>query len=171
MIGLGLCPFADPVFRAGTLRYALYPGTDPSEFLEFLSVELRSLAAASRDATETTLVIAPGIYPDFLDFNDFMGVVENLVEDLTLSGVIQAVGFHPRFLFAESAPDAAENFTNRSPHPMIHLLREESISDVSGDPEALAEVPRRNTRTLQRLGTAQLEKLLHSASHPPSSEK
>jgi uncharacterized protein len=156
VIGLGLCPFADSVFKAGRVRFALCSSGDAAELLEFVSVELRALAAASRDSVETALLIAPSALPDFLDFNDFMGVVESLVEDLGLSGVIQAVGFHPGFVFAQSAPDAPENYTNRSPYPMIHLLREESIAEVAIDSSAMEEIPLRNTRTLQRLGNAQI---------------
>jgi hypothetical protein len=164
VIGLGLCPFADSVFKTNRIRYAVCGTTEAADLLTYLSVELRSLAAAPREATETTLVIAPNTLPHFLDFNDFLGVAEELLEDLNLTGVIQLVGFHPKFQFAETPADAPENYTNRAPHPIIHLLREESVSEVAGDERAMAEIPKRNTRTLQGLGVAKIQQLLQRPS-------
>ena len=152
VVGLGLCPFAEGVFKGDRIRYAVCDSGKPEAVLEALADELLRLLAAPRSECETTLLIAPGLLPDFLDFNDFVGVAEELVEDLKLAGTIQIVGFHPRFVFAETPEDAPKNYTNRSPFPLLHLLREESITEVSGNPEEMLEITRRNTATLNHLG-------------------
>jgi hypothetical protein len=78
-----------------------------------------------------------------------------------LEGVIQVASFHPQYQFAGTKPDDVENFTNRSPYPMLHLLREASVTAVNDDPEKIAEIPRRNIETLRRLGLAKVEALAH----------
>jgi len=160
VIGLGLCPFAESVFTGDRVRYAVCPRRDPEALLEALGDELLRLVAAPRSDCETTLLIAPNVFPDFLDFNDFVGVAEQLVEDLQLAGTIQIVGFHPKFQFADADKDAAKNYTNRSPYPMLHLLREESITEVSGNPDELLAIPKRNTVVLEKLGVEGINRLL-----------
>ena len=98
VIGLNLCPFAEAPFKAGRVRFAVCEGNDPEKILEAIGHELLKLAGAERSDCETTLLIAPDSFPDFLDFNDFVGVAEALVEDLNLAGTIQIVGFHPGFV-------------------------------------------------------------------------
>jgi hypothetical protein len=124
--------------------------------LSILRDELRALVLAPRETTETTLLIHPQALTDFLDYNDFLSDADALLCELGLEGVIQIASFHPQYQFAGTAPDAVENFTNRSPYPMIHLLREVSITEVSGDAAALAAIPRRNIETLRALGREQI---------------
>src|SRR3954462_5488311 len=131
VIGLNLCPFARRVFDAGLIRYAVTAAADAGALLDDLARELTALAAAPRAEVETTLLIHPRALADFLDYNDFLADADRLVRDLGLRGVIQIAGFHPAYQFAGTAPDAAENYTNRSPHPMLHLLREDSITEVA----------------------------------------
>lgn len=157
VIGLGLCPFAEQVHKAGTVRYAVCASPETDDLLAALSEELLKLVATPRTECETTLLIAPGALPAFLDFNDFLSEVDECVESLNLAGTIQVVGFHPGYQFAGTAKDAPENYTNRSPHPLLHLLREESITEVSANADELLEIPKRNIRTLQRMG---IEKIL-----------
>lgn len=154
VVGLNLCPFARRVTDAGRVRYAVTDAGDEEELLAALGAELAGLVAAPREAVETTLLIHPRAFPEFSEFNDFLHEADRLVRRLGLAGVVQVVGFHPGFRFADAAPDAPENYTNRSPHPMLHLLREESITEVAGDADALAAIPRRNTETLRALGRA-----------------
>jgi hypothetical protein len=151
VVGLNLCPFARRVSDAGLVRYAVTDAGDEEELLGALAAELAALVAAPRAEVETTLLIHPRAFPDFLEFNDFLPEADRLVRRLGLTGVVQVVGFHPGFRFAGAEPDAPENYTNRSPHPMLHLLREESVTEVAGDAAALAEIPRRNTETLRAL--------------------
>jgi hypothetical protein len=166
VVGLNLCPFARRVSEAGLIRYAVTDAAGERALLEDLSRELAALAAASRADVETTLLIHPRALPAFPDYNDFLAEADRLVRDLGLRGVIQVAGFHPLYRFAGTSADAAENYTNRSPHPMLHLLREESVTEVAGDPAALAAIPRRNVDTLRRLGRVEVLARLRAATDP-----
>lgn len=157
VIELNLCPFARRVFEANTIRYVVSDAPDEASLLADLAGELQALAAASMTSVETTLLIHPRAFVNFLDYNDFLDPAEQLVCDLGLEGIVQIASFHPDYQFADTPADAVENYANRSPYPMLHLLREESVTAVAGDPEELLEIPRRNMETLRRLG---LEKIL-----------
>jgi uncharacterized protein len=117
-----------------------------------LCEELQFLAAADPAAVDTTLLIHPRVLTDFADFNAFLGAVDAAVLELGLEGVLQVASFHPQFQFAGTEPDDLGNATNRSPHPCLHLLREDSIAravEAFPEPEAIFEA---NIRTLQALG-------------------
>ena len=152
VIGLNLCPFARRVFEADAIRYVVTDAADAPALYQALTDELRFLEAAPPGEVETTLLIHPHALPDFLDYLDFVAAGEQLIEDLGLSGEVQLASFHPAYQFAGTAAEAAENYTNRSPYPMLHLLREDSVTAVADDPDALLEIPRRNIETLTRLG-------------------
>jgi hypothetical protein len=152
VIGLDLCPFARAVYLDDQIRYAVSAAETPELLLADLLGELQALAVADPAATETTLLIHPGVFADFLDYNDFLGVAEAAVEDLGLTGVLQVASFHPRYQFAGTGPDDIENYTNRSPYPMLHLLREASVERaVAAFPDAAA-IYEKNIATLRRLG-------------------
>jgi hypothetical protein len=156
VVGLNLCPFARKVSEAGRVRYAVTDARDEEGLLGSLGVELSALAAAPRVEVETTLLVHPGVLAAFPDYNDFLSTADALIRRLGLRGVIQIAGFHPRYRFAGTAPDAVENYTNRSPYPMLHLLREESITEVAADPDALLGIPARNVAMLRGLGRAEV---------------
>ena len=166
VIGLNLCPFARRVFDAGLIRYVVTDAADDVGLLEALAAELMDLASSDRPGVETTLLIHPRALPDFLDYNDFLGDANELVRDLDLEGVIQIASFHPDYRFAATAPGAVENYTNRSPYPMLHLLREESISNIADDPDGLLEIPKRNVETLRTLGLKEILARLKSVTEP-----
>jgi hypothetical protein len=166
VVGLNLCPFARRVSDAGLVRYAVTPAADACALLAALGAELRALAAAPRAEVETTLLIHPRVLTAFPDYNDFLADADRLVRDLGLRGVIQIASFHPDYRFAGTSADAVENYTNRSPHPMLHLLREESVTEVAGDPAALAAIPRRNVETLRGLGRAEVQARLRAVTDP-----
>jgi hypothetical protein len=152
VIGLNLCPFAKAPQVKGQVRYAVSAATDIEGLLADLLQELRRLAEVSADQTETTLLIHPGVLADFADYNDFLDLAEGAVAELTLEGVIQVASFHPRYQFADTAPDDPANASNRAPYPTLHLLREESIARaVAAFPEAEA-IFEANIETLNRLG-------------------
>jgi hypothetical protein len=160
VIGLNLCPFAQRVFQAERIRYVVTDASEERTLLKDLAAELDLLASSAISRIETTLLIHPQAFGDFLDYNDFLDVAEQLVADLGLMGTIQIASFHPDYQFADTEPDAVENYTNRSPYPMLHLLREESVSDAADDPNELLEIPRRNIEVLRALGSEKfLEKL------------
>ncbi|MCI0699695.1 MAG: DUF1415 domain-containing protein [Planctomycetia bacterium] len=152
VIGLNLCPFARRVFESDRIRYVVTDAANEETLLAVLTHELPVLAAASRTEVETTILIHPNALADFYDYNDFLATADNLIRDLRLRGVIQIASFHPNYQFAGLTPDAVANYTNRSPFPMLHLLREESITEVSDDTDTLLKIPERNIETLRRLG-------------------
>jgi uncharacterized protein len=156
VIGLNLCPFARRVFEGEKIRFVISDAQDERALLHALTGELRILAAAPIESIETTLLIHPRVFGDFLDYNDFLDRAEKRLDDLGLDGVIQLASFHPAYQFADTPPDAAENFTNRSPYPMLHLLREESISAVADNEHELLEIPERNIEALRALGVAKI---------------
>ena len=156
VIGLDLCPFARRVFEADTIHYVVTAAEDEKTLLEDLARELKGLAVCPIEFVETTLLIHPRALVNFLDYNDFLGDAERCVADLGLRGVLQIASFHPDYHFAITDAGAAENYTNRSPYPMLHLLREESISAVAGDAHELLEIPRRNVATLRAVGIGKI---------------
>jgi hypothetical protein len=159
VIGLNLCPFAQRVFLADKIRYVVSDAADEATLFQHLTAELETLAVTPSASIETTLLIHPGVLADFLDYHDFVGVGERVIEELGLEGVIQIAGFHPEYRFADTEPDDAENYTNRSPYPMLHLLREDSVTAVASDPDALDEIPRRNIQTMRTLGSEKIRAL------------
>lgn len=154
VIGLNLCPFAKPVYVKNQVRFVVSRSPHLDGLLEDLDRELDFLATTDPEAVETTLLIHPALLPDFLDFNDFMQLAEAAVDEHGLDGVIQIASFHPRFQFDGTAPDDIGNYTNRSPFPTLHLLRETSIERaVATFPEA-DSISQRNIETLVALGHA-----------------
>jgi len=152
VIGLNLCPFAKAVHVKQQVRYVVSEAETPEELVEVLRQELEVLAEASPEKTETTLLIHPYVLNDFLDFNDFLDVADALLEELDLDGILQIANFHPDYQFADSEPGDIENYTNRSPYPTLHLLREESIDRaVDAFPDAAA-IFDRNMAMMRKLG-------------------
>ena len=124
VIGLNLCPFARTAFETDGIRYAVSSADDVDALVADLDVELRRLHDADAAECETTLLIHPHVLQDFLDYNDFLDVADATLDALDLGDAIQIASFHPAYQFAETSPDDVENCTNRSPYPMLHLLRQ-----------------------------------------------
>ena len=117
-----------------------------------LQQELEALAEISPEKRDTTLLIAPHCLHDFLDFNDFLALADDLVEAMDLGGILQVAAFHPQFQFDGTDVDDVSNCTNRTPYPTLHLLREDSIDKaVEALPEA-EEIFERNIEVLEKLG-------------------
>ena len=160
VIGLNLCPFAKAVHSKGQIRWVLSDATEPMALLELLVHELQHLAAADPESVDTTLIVHPQVMGDFMDFNDFLGVAEDALAELSLDGVLQIASFHPQFQFSGTDIDDITNATNRSPYPTLHLLREDSVERaVAAFPEAEG-IFERNIDTLQRLGPEGWKQLL-----------
>ncbi|OGT58117.1 MAG: hypothetical protein A3E01_00995 [Gammaproteobacteria bacterium RIFCSPHIGHO2_12_FULL_63_22] len=154
VIGLNLCPFAKAVHVRGQVRFVVSDATDEETLLADLLHELESLYDADPDVVETTLLIHPWVLGDFLDYNQFLDIADAAVSELELDGEIQVASFHPDYQFADSLPGDIENFSNRSPYPTLHLLRETSIARaVAAFPDA-ASIYDRNMDTLRSLGHA-----------------
>lgn len=152
VIGLNLCPFAKSVEVNQRMRTVISAARTPEDLLKDLARELLALNRADPDETETTLLVHPWVLNDFLDFNDFLGAADALVEDLELDGILQVASFHPDYQFDGTDADDVDNYSNRSPYPTLHLLREESIEravESMADTDAIYEA---NIDTLRRIG-------------------
>ena len=159
VIGLNLCPFAKAVFVKEQIRYVVTEATDQQALLDVLEAELKSLNAADSEKIDTTLIIHPYVLQDFLSYNDFLSVANNLIHTMGLEGNIQIASFHPMYQFAGTNAGDIENYTNRSPYPLLHLLREESIDRaVHAFPDA-ESIYEKNMETMRRLGLEGWRKL------------
>jgi uncharacterized protein len=160
VIGLNLCPFAKAVHVKNQIRFVVSRARNTDALLEELERELNVLAQADPAQIDTTLLIHPDVLTDFLDYNDFLDVCDSVVEELELDGVIQVASFHPRYQFADTDSNDVGNFTNRSPYPTLHLLREESVTRAVETFPDVDNIYEKNIATLRKLGSESIEKLL-----------
>ncbi len=159
VIGLNLCPFAKAVYVKQQVRFVLSDASTPEALLEQLAEELLLLRDTPADQIDTTLIVHPDVLQDFLDYNDFLDNADAAVEALDLEGVLQVASFHPAYQFAGTDSGDIRNYTNRSPYPTLHLLREDSVSRaVEAFPDAELIVDR-NVETLDKLGLPGWNKL------------
>ena len=170
VVGLNLCPFARAEVVHQRIRYALCPAADDEAILQSLEAELQFLQAAPRQQTETTLIVCPQAWDDFLDMQLFLPHADALLKRLGLRGQIQIAHFHPAFVFAGSDADEVANYSNRSPHPTLHLIREDAIARAAAsmdDPDAIYQA---NIALLQGMGKDAIAKRLAAAGHRPSAQ-
>lgn len=167
VIGLNLCPFARRVFDGARIRYVVTAAEDVPALLATLSDELVTLVDTPIAEAETTLIIHPLVLGDFSAYNEFLSLAEHNIRALGFQGVIQLASFHPEYQFAGTAPDAVENYSNRSPYQMLHLLREESISAVAGDPDRLLQIPEHNQEKLRAIGAEGIRARLRGIMNDP----
>jgi uncharacterized protein len=160
VIGLNLCPFAKAVHLKQQIRWVESPATDVAGLLAHLLDELKLLAETPAAQVDTTLLVHPQVLQDFLDYNEFLELADDAVEELGLSGVLQVASFHPQYRFEGTKDDDPGNLSNRAPYPTLHLLREDSVDRaVDAFPEA-ESIYERNIETLQKLGAEGWRKLL-----------
>ena len=152
VIGLNLCPFAKAVYVKNQVRLVVSKARHADDLLEELDRELDLLVGTPAADIDTTLLIHATLFEDFLDFNDFLEVAEDVVDEHGLEGVIQLASFHPQFQFEGTEADDISNYTNRAPFAILHLLREESVERaVQAFPNADA-IFETNIQTLEKLG-------------------
>ena len=152
VIGLNLCPFAKGVHVKNQIRYVVSTAQTPEELLRDVLSEFEVLAEASPAEIDTTLLIHPHVLTDFLDYNDFLEVIDAALEEVDLADMLQVASMHPQYQFADTEPDDITNYTNRSPYPTLHLLREDSIDEaVAAFPEA-EQIFDKNIETMRKLG-------------------
>jgi hypothetical protein len=152
VVGLNLCPFAKAVVTKNLVRYRVCLSTEPADVLNMLREELQHLSSADETLLDTTLLIAPRLLPDFLAFNAFLSDCDDVLLDMNLEGVLQIADFHPHYTFAGEDPQGMSHFTNRTPYPTLHLLRESSIDKaVAAYPDA-ALIYQRNMALLEKMG-------------------
>ena len=160
MIGLNLCPFAKAVQVRGQIRYVVCDASNDAALLAALQTELERLARSDPALTDTTLLIHPRVLTDFDTYNQFLGDADALLVAANLEGIVQIASFHPDYRFAGAAQRAVENATNRSPYPMLHLLREASVARAVAAFPDTATIVEANIRTLRALGPRRLRALM-----------
>jgi hypothetical protein len=159
IIGLNFCPFAKREFDRGSIRFCVLEGS-AEQCLESLVLECDLLSAEKE--VETTLVILPEGLEDFDDFLDFLELANDLLKSQGYEGIFQLASFHPDYCFSDVPNDDPANYTNRSPFPMLHILREESLDRATAlhfDPES---IPIRNIELARQMGIEKLQRLLHA---------
>ncbi len=169
VIGLGLCPFAAPAAERAAIRYCVSHARTEDELVADLVTELETLAEASPNRLETTLLIVPHLFGDFLEFNDLLDVADEVLQKLDLEGEIQVASFHPQYQFVDHGPEDIENYTNRAPWPALHLLREASIEQALATIEDPAVIFENNIRTMRALGHEGWTRLWQHSARPPKS--
>lgn len=154
VIGLNLCPFAKAVHVKNQISYVVSSATTHEDLLTDIMRELEMLAETPAAAIDTTLLVHPYVLTGFIDYNNFLDVVDTTLKDMDLEDTLQVASFHPQYQFAGTQPDDIENYTNRSPYPMMHLLREASMMQaVLAFPQA-EKIFDKNIATLRCLGHA-----------------
>lgn len=160
VIRLNLCPFAKAVQVRGQVKYCLSAAETEAELLRDLGRELKALALADPQVVDTTLLVHPHVLKGFQDYNDFLAEADAELVALGLEGELQIASFHPDYCFADSEPADPANYTNRSPFPMLHLLREASVSRAVDSFPETSRIYERNIATLRALKPEELSELL-----------
>ncbi len=160
VVGMNLCPFAKRELVKNRVRFIATTSTTQEQLLLVLQAELELLNADP--CVETTLLIHAHVLQDFYDFNDFLDDADRLLVEMALEGIYQIASFHPNYQFGGTDPDDAENYTNRSPYPVLHLIREASLERVIADYPNVDDIPERNIALMNQLGPNKLQALLKS---------
>ena len=168
VIGLNLCPFAKAVHVKQQIHYAVSRADTANALLADLEIEISALRALDSAARETTLLIAPGCCEEFLEFNDLLRKADRWLAKAKLQDEFQIASFHPRYVFAGAAEDDVSHCTNRAPFPILHLLREASVTGaIAAVPEA-SLIYEHNIDTLKHLGHEGWQQLAVRWSGSPS---
>ncbi len=158
VIDLNLCPFARSEWESGKVRVHVTKSSTPHELLKSLIAELNYLL--NHDKIETTLLCHPSVLTEFEDYNQFLDSVDAVLVEMSLEGVVQIASFHPDYQFYGTDSLDLENFTNRSPYPMLHLLREDSLeAAIERHPDAEG-IPEKNLKRLNDLGLETVRALI-----------
>ena len=162
VVGLNLCPFAKKELVNDRVRFTVSEADTEEGLLQALAQELDLLAA---DGTiETTILIHPSVLQDFADYNQFLSLTDALIAEMDFEGIFQVASFHPDYQFGGTMPEDAENYTNRSPYPMLHILREESLEGAISSHSAIDQIPLRNIALMNELGSERLKEMLRGGS-------
>ena len=160
VIGCNFCPFAAKPFFQDKIRYRVVASIQKKDILEALVRECSWLE--ENVETETSLLILPEGYEKFDAYLDLLDIAEQLLEKEGYEGIFQLASFHPDYRFAGSKADDAANYTNRSPYPILHLLKEESIEkalEKFPDPD---KIPDKNIAFAREKGLEYMKNLLKS---------
>tara|TARA_Y100000592_G_scaffold100915_1_gene183703 strand:+ start:11541 stop:12107 length:567 start_codon:yes stop_codon:yes gene_type:complete len=160
VVAFNLCPFAKRELVKDRVRFVVSKAKDEATLLDELAHELALLNVD--EAVETTLLIHPQVLQDFYHYNDFLEAADELLVDMNLEGVYQVASFHPDYQFGGTEPDDVENYTNRSPYPMLHLLREDSLSEAIDNYPEVDLIPERNIDCMNEQGLEKMQTLLNA---------
>lgn len=158
VIGLNLCPFAQREYKRNKIRFKTSLAENEQEIVTDLAVELSLLS--KQEEIETSLLILPMALAEFEYFNDFLGLADTLLEEMNLDGVFQIASFHPDYRFAGTNNDDAENYTNRAPYPVLHILRESSLDWAIDEHPDTDQIPLNNIALMNKLGVEHMRKML-----------
>ena len=158
VVAFNLCPFAKRELMKERVRFVVSKATDEATLLDELAHELALLNVDQ--AVETTLLIHPQVLQDFYQYNDFLEAADELLVDMDLEGVYQVASFHPDYQFGGTELNDVENYTNRSPYPMLHLLREDSLSQAIDNYPEVDLIPERNIECMNEQGLEKMQSLL-----------
>lgn len=160
VVGLNLCPFAKRELIKNRVRFAVTEASTEEDLLMDLQAELERLN--SHETIETTLLIHPKVLRDFYDYNQFLGDADQVLAQMEFDGVYQIASFHPDYQFGGTEPDDVENYTNRSPYPLLHLIREESLERAIANYPDTDKIPERNIALLESLGRDKMRALFQA---------
>lgn len=160
VIGYQLCPFARLPFQQDRIRYVLASAQDVAGLREMFLEECRRLESHPPEEISTTLLILTEMGKDFMEYWDLVSLAEDWLDQAGYTGIFQVASFHPDYIFAEADTQAAQNYTNRSPWPMLHLLREEELEAAIDHHPDIEAVPQRNIELMERKGRSHWRGLL-----------
>lgn len=160
VVDMNLCPFAKRELTRNRIRFALTAAKTEQALLIALQAELELLD--SDNTIETTLLIHVNVLQDFDDYNQFLNYTDKLLRRTGLEGVYQIASFHPHYRFDGTESDDAENYTNRSPYPMLHIIREESLARAIAESANVDQIPARNIALMNKMGQNKLRTLLQA---------
>jgi hypothetical protein len=160
VVDMNLCPYAKRELIKNRVRFALTAAETEEELLIALQTELELLHGDS--AIETTLLIHAKVLQVFDDYNQFLNHADRLLQQMGFEGVYQIASFHPHYQFGGTDPDDAENYTNRSPYPMLHIIREDSVAQAIADSPNAEQIPVRNIELMNQLGQDKLQALMQA---------
>ncbi len=159
VIGLNLCPFAAKPASEGRVRFQVSHAVDEASLLTDLEAELQRLDVTPPGELETILVIVPDYLQDFFDYCQFLNWTDTWLKRNNWRGIYQIASFHPNYCFAGAEPEDPENLTNRSPYPILHLIREESLSRALAFFPDIDNVPERNRQRISILSSDERRRL------------
>ena len=162
VLGLGLCPFAGEHWHAGRVRLIVTAAESEQVLLDDLHAELTMLETTDPKILETTVLIVPNLLHDFSDYNQFLDLADALIKKSGWKGCFQIASFHPGYQFAGTKPDDLENLTNRSPYPLLHLLRESTVTRALAEHPNPDQIPSANVATLRALSEERRQEIFGS---------
>ncbi len=158
IIGHNFCPFAKRELERESIRFSVDRSTDLASALQMVIDECVHLD--NNDATETTLLIFTEAFESFDDYLELVELAQELLADQDYEGTYQLASFHPQYCFADADQNDAANYTNRSPYPMLHLIREASLAQALESYPESEKIPKRNVEYARELGLEEMKRQL-----------